>query len=183
VIPPNPLEFSNVGEVLPPGFTCTVREYHFLTYVAARLAGFIRFVGPLGCYADLRGNPLLTYQDALQDQFADLARIRLGRPATGILTDAQSILFYRIFENGMVVLNSDMSASHTLVVSDPINPKQPNPPFPTTKFLDLTDPIGTSAAFTRLEVIDVGTTGGTLTIPPLSGRVYLFGADTSYLLA
>jgi hypothetical protein len=54
--------------------------------------------------------------------------------------------------------------------------------FPTTKFLDLTGQIGTSAAFTRLEVIDVGTTGGILTIPPLR-RVYLFGAGTSYLLA
>jgi hypothetical protein len=190
VIPPNPQKPQDLlpnpqpaKNFLPPGFTRTVRAYQFLTYVAARLAGFIRFVGPLGCYADLKDKSPLSYQDALQDQFADLARIRLGRPATGILTDAQSILFYRIFENGMVVLNSDMSGSHTLVVSDSVNPKRPNPPFPTTKFLDLTDPIGTTAAVTRLEIIDVGTTGGILTIPPLSGRVYLFGADTSYLLA
>jgi hypothetical protein len=184
VIPPNPQLASQMGPaLLPKGFTCTVRQYHFLTYVAARLAGFIRFVGPLGCYNDFKVNPLLTYQEALQDQFADLARIRLGPPVTGMLHDAQSVLFYRIFENGMVVLNSDMSASHTLMVSDTVHPGQPNPPFPTTKFLDLTDPIGTSTAATRLEIIDVSTTGGILTIPPLSGRVYLFGADTSYLLA
>jgi hypothetical protein len=181
VIPPNPLVATQMGAVLPPGFTCTVRAYHFLTYVAARFAGFIRFVGPLG-----------------QDQFADLARIRLGRPATGMLTDAGSNLFYRIFENGMVVLNSHMTCSH-LRVSGPVNPQEPNPPFPTTKFLDLTDPLGTSTtAAARLEIMDVSTTGGMLTIPqikdvsttagmltipPLSGHVYLFGADTSYLLA
>jgi hypothetical protein len=187
VIPPNPFRAQDVGQCLPPNITSTVRGYQFLTYVAARLAGFIRFVGPLGCYADFKltppAGPPLTYQQAMQDQFGDLARLRLGPPITGILTDSSSNVFYRLFESGLVALNSDMSTSRPLIVSGPGNFQTPNPPFPTTKFLDLTDPIGTSGAWTHLEIIDVTKTSGALTIPPLSGRVYLFGAETSYLLA
>jgi hypothetical protein len=181
VIPPNPKIISQVQQCIPSNFACTVREYQFLTYVASRLAGFIRFVGPLS-YSGY--NAVLSHSNCVlnfDDVYTDLARIRLGPPTTEIIS-VNSILFYRVFENGMVVLNSDMNSDFKLRISGPENLNQANAPFPTTKLFDLFDLSVAPNAY-RLKIIDIGNIGGLLAIPPLSGRVYLFAADTSYLLA
>jgi hypothetical protein len=96
----------------------------------------------------------------------DLSRLRLGQPVTGELTDPSGVLF-RVFERGLVAVNWDSNNSKTLTVS---------PPIPGTIFCDIYPP----GVDLTLQIIDVSTTGGVLTIPAASGRVYLFASGTDY---
>jgi hypothetical protein len=93
-----------------------------------------------------------------------LSLLRLGRPVTGELADPSGVLF-RVFERGLVAVNWD-SNDKTLTV---------RPPIPGTIFYDIYQPLSINYQF-----LDVSTTGGALTIPAASGRVYLFGSDTDY---
>jgi hypothetical protein len=196
VISPNPTRQSGLQQALDLGGIApdpshlnepnpTVRGYHYLTYATARLAGFVWWGGTLsGDNTQL--SPFVTngrhlspedYSIAIgQNDYADLYRIRLGDPITGELHQESgdgSIVYYRVFENGIVAVNPDKTSSHTLSIN--------NPPIPVTKFFDLYELHGNYLE-TRREIIDVDRTGGVLNLAPLSGRVYLFAADTAYLL-
>ncbi|HQK94320.1 MAG TPA: putative glycoside hydrolase [Armatimonadota bacterium] len=87
-----------------------VREDAFFCYASARLGGFV-WNG---------GTPLSDPDTAI------LYQIRLGKP----LTDEreENGVFYRVFERGLVALNPDKQAPHTITIADPV---------PTTKFADL----------------------------------------------
>ncbi len=66
------------------------REYAFLCYASARIAGLTWFGG---C------------NNSLTNVFADLFHLALGRPVTGELVDAASGIDYRVFEAGLVAVN------------------------------------------------------------------------------
>ena len=116
------------------------------------------------CYANARLAGFIWFRGSLGKGADDLSLLRLGRPVTGELADPSGVLF-RVFERGLVAVNWD-SNDKTLTVS---------PPIPGTIFYDIYQPLSIN-----LQIIDVSTTGGVLTIPAASGRVYLFGSDTDY---
>jgi hypothetical protein len=121
-----------------------VDEDAFLCYASARLAGFIwtfgqRFSFPLDQAANIR----------------KLFSLRLGKPLTGELTDATSGMNYRVFERGLVTVNSDMQHDKNL---------SPKPPIVGDIFFDVFSSLWTSV----------------LAVPKYSGRVFLFGAAVDY---
>jgi hypothetical protein len=116
------------------------------------------------CYANARLAGFVWFRGSLGRGADDLSLLRLGRPVTGELADPSGVLF-RVFERGLVAVNWD-SNDKTLTVC---------PPIPGTIFYDIYQPLSISYQF-----LDVSTTGGVLTIPAASGRVYLFGSDTDY---
>ena len=116
------------------------------------------------CYANARLAGFIWFRGSLGKGADDLSLLRLGRPVTGELADPSGVLF-RVFERGLVAVNWD-SNDKTLTV---------RPPIPGTIFYDIYQPLSIN-----LQMLDVSTTGGVLTIPGASGRVYLFGSDTDY---
>jgi hypothetical protein len=116
------------------------------------------------CYASARLAGFIWYADppGVAD---DLSRLYLGKPVTRELADLSGVLF-RVFERGLVAVNWDSSNDKTLTVRSPI---------PGTIFCDIYPPSNLN-----VQILDVSTMGGVLTIPAASGRVYLFASGTDY---
>jgi hypothetical protein len=153
------------------------REYAFLTYATARLSGFI-----------------WNAASALSNSaFADLYRLRLGAALTAEMNlGGTNGLYFRVFRRGLVAVNLDVNAEAALP------PKAYAPAFqgtsiPTPKWLvDVFQAGAPGRAFQRDEGSDWPVTfdhdtlpvtldADTLSVPRLSGRVYLFGSDLTYL--
>jgi hypothetical protein len=127
------------------------REYAFLCYASARIAGLTWFGG---C------------NNSLTNVFADLFHLALGRPVTGELVDAASGIDYRVFEAGLVAVNWDQNSTKALTMQ--------SPSVTATYFCDL---------FNNVTGVPLGgpAPAAGFQIPPVSGRVYLFGAaDSDY---
>jgi hypothetical protein len=133
----------------------SVRDDAFLTYSAARLAGFFWY-GPM-----------------TDSRIADLHRIRLGKAVTGPATDQVSGVRYRVFERALVAVNWDRQNAKNLpgqsVVATSLG-KNPQ------EFRFFFDVFPAPAPTT----IDMNLTGGMLAIPTYAGRVYFFGSSTDY---
>ncbi len=126
------------------------REDAFLCYCAARLAGIAWYGGPMNDVG-----------------LADLHRVRLGKALTGEITDPTTQVHYRMFEQGAVAVNWTASSG-----SFPAQTAAPVASQSHRFFYDLFAP-GNSP-------IDISTTSGLLSVPPQSGRVFLFGSTTDY---
>jgi hypothetical protein len=117
------------------------------------------------CYANARLAGFIWYRGSSLGVADDLSRLHLGRPVTGELTDPSGVLF-RVFERGLVAVNWDGNSKILTV----------GPPIPGTIFCDIYPP----GVDLNVQILDVSTTGGVLTIPAASGRVYLFASGTDY---
>jgi hypothetical protein len=136
-----------------------VREDAFLCYASARLAG-LTWYGLLSP-SQISVSVHLT---------ADLYRLHLGEPLTSELTDSSSGINFRVFERGLVAVNWNQADAGLTVSS---------PPIPATRFfydLFAYDSYPNTPSRPNIEVLP----GGVLTIPAMSGRIYLFGSSTDY---
>jgi hypothetical protein len=145
-----------VGQLAQP-YLATGRQILVISIMENRDDAFF-------CYANARVAGFIWFRGPLGKGADDLSLLRLGQPITGELADPSGVLF-RVFERGLVAVNWD-SNDKTLTV---------RPPIPGTIFYDIYQPLSIN-----LQMLDVSTTGGVLTIPGASGRVYLFGSDTDY---
>jgi hypothetical protein len=134
------------------------REDALLCYASARLADLTWF----GIYSPSQ----ISMSDA---QVADLYRLDLGKAITSELADSASGVNYRVFEHGLVAVNWSQAPA-TLVIQ--------SPPIPATHFYDLSAYV-TDNKTPSLPNIEVPP-GGALSIPPVAGRVYLFGSGTDF---
>jgi hypothetical protein len=143
------------------------REYAFLTYATARLSGFI-----------------WNASSALSNSaVADLYRLRLGPPLTAeINLGGANGLYFRVFRRGLVAVNLDLNAKVALPPKAYAQAFQGSS-IPTPKWLvDVFNAGAPGRAFQRDEGSDWTATydADTLSVPRLSGRVYLFGSDLTY---
>ena len=114
------------------------------------------------CYASARLAGFIWYglggRSMADPEVVDLYRLRLGAPLTEELTDVSGV-YYRGFERGLVAVNPDQVNARNLTIQ--------SPPIPATRFFDIFPK-------TPWPIVDV------LTIPPWSGRVYLFASSTDF---
>jgi hypothetical protein len=130
------------------------REDAFLCFASSRLAGLIWY-GLFGEYS------------VVDQTVADLYRLDLGKPVTPELVDGASGVNFRVFERGLVAVNWNQTSANALTVQ--------SPPIPATRFYDLFSySYATVLSQPNVEVPP----GGSLSIPAMSGRVYLFGSGT-----
>src|SRR5262249_52103865 len=90
----------------------------------------------------------------------DLYRLSLGQPLTLELRGSASAVKFRVFERGLVVVNWKKTDANLIVQS---------PPIPATRFYAVFDKANIEVA-----------AGGSLPVPAMSGRVYLFGSSTDF---
>lgn len=137
------------------------RDYAFLSYATARLAGFLWNAATYVSHSSV----------------ADLYRLRLGRPLTPKLVAGQ--VHYRVFECGIVAVNADPAASAPLPnIGSGLWGAQPNlmvdafiAGLPGRLFKNYSGGSDHYATFPPDQ----------FQIPPISGRVYLFASDMIYL--
>jgi hypothetical protein len=100
---------------------------------------------------------------------ADLYRLDLGKPLTAELTDSSGGVNYRVFEHGLAAANWKATNANLTVES---------PPIPATWFYDVFayDPSSAMPSAPNILVPPAGS----LSIPAMSGRVYLFGSSTDF---
>jgi hypothetical protein len=135
-----------------------IREDAFLCYSSARLAGLTWF----GLFSPSQ----IAMSDA---SVADLYRLNLGDPLTAELIDVASGVNFRVFEHGLVAVNWSQTPANLTIQS---------PPIPATYFYNLIAYVSDSKTPSEPN-IEVNP-GGTLSIPAISGRVYLFGSGTDF---
>jgi hypothetical protein len=117
-------------------------EDAFFCFASARLADFIWTCQPA---------PTLKVDQAIRRLFA----LNLGRPVTEEMTDKASGIYYRVFERGVVAVNSDSNTTEKLTLPASVNP---------SAFVDVLTNTSTTV----------------LIIPQSSGRIFLFGATRDY---
>jgi hypothetical protein len=143
------------------------REYAFLAYATARLSGFI-----------------WNAASALSNSaVADLYRLRLGPALTGEsnLGGPQG-LYFRIFRRGLVAVNLDLKTPAVLPPKVYAHAFSGTPVPPPKRLVDVFEAGAPGRLFQRDQGSDWTATvdAATLTVPSLSGRVYLFGSDLTY---
>jgi hypothetical protein len=157
---------SEPGDVI--GNLTDEREYAFLTYATARLSGFI-----------------WNASSALSNSaVADLYRLRLGPALTLEMNlGGSNGLHFRVFRRGLVAVNLDLNAEAALP------PQAYAKAFVGTSvsapnwLVDVFNAGAPGRSFQRDEGSDWWTAtydADTLSVPRLSGRVYLFGSDLTY---
>jgi hypothetical protein len=115
------------------------------------------------CYVSARLAGLAWYSlnaDPWDASVADLYRLNLGQPLTLELPGSASGVSFRVFERGLVAVNWTTTDANLIVQS---------PPIPATRFYAVFDKANIEVA-----------AGGSLPVPTMSGRVYLFGSSTDF---
>ena len=100
---------------------------------------------------------------------ADLYRLQLGEPLTSELTDSTSGVNYRVFE--WVPVTANWGAADA-------NPAAQCPPTPANRFYDVSAYAGSSKTPSQPNILVPP--GGALSLPALSGRVYLFASTAGF---
>jgi hypothetical protein len=151
------LTWDELGRLMQP-YLATGKQILVISHFKDRPGAFFS-------YANARLAGFIWYRGSSLGVADDLGQLQLGRPVGGELTDPSGVLF-RVFERGLVAVNWDPANAKTLTV---------RPPIPGTILCDIYPASGFDG-----QILDVSTMGGVLTIPPHSGRVYLFASGTDY---
>jgi hypothetical protein len=186
-------------DTLPKGWENRTLDFAYLSFATARLFGFV-----------WNGRTLLDTDSAASNSAPapELYRVRLGTALTNHIVDGHMRIHYRMFERGIVAVNPDgkeatftvgskfwsapLTVSPIAVGPLTVGPitvgPPPGPPshlvdlYSTHRKLDSTPGTpGTPGAAVSAGVITEATAA--LTLPPLSGRVYLFAGEMTYRLA
>jgi len=164
---------SDETDTIDPTIVPTVkREYAFLSYATARLSGLVWGAAKL----------------AAEPVCADLHRLRLGHAVTDELTwpspAASPLIYYRIFEHGIVLVNPDPNNDIPFPLASIASARSPS-----GYFIDVFGDLSGSGVgdYKRLpqDIVAMPVSfklnpNEQKTIPKFAGRVFLFGADTSY---